>query len=108
MSSQIFKNNIPNNMFFELINSICLKNEKHFTFNFESFKKGIYKEIISNFIEYCKPFYHISKRKYLDKKITFNSFATIMRQICNHNKITYTSKIVYDKSTYNIEYYIYH
>ena len=85
-----------------------MKNEKHFTFNFESFKKGMYKEIISNFIEYCKPFYHISKRKYLDKKITFNSFATIMRQICNHNKITYTSKIVYDKSTYNIEYYIYH
>ena len=108
MSSQIFKNNIPNNIFFELIDSICLKKEKHFTFNFESFKKGMYKEIISNFIEYCKPFYHISKRKYLDKKITFNSFATIMRQICNHNKITYTSKIVYDKSTYNIEYYIYH
>ena len=56
MSSQIFKNNIPNNIFFELIDSICLKNEKHFTFNFESFKKGMYKEIISNFIEYCKPF----------------------------------------------------
>ena len=93
MSSQIFKNSIPNNVFFELIDSICLKNEKHFTFNFESFKKGLYKEIIPNFIEYCKPFYHISKRKYLDKKITFNSFATIMRQVCNHNKITYLSLI---------------
>ena len=107
MSSQIFKNIIPNNIFFELIDSICLKNEKYFICNFESFKKGMYKEIIPNFIKYCNPFYHISKRKYLDKKITFNSFTTIIRQICNHNKITYTSKIVYDKSTYNIEYYIY-
>ena len=108
MSSQIFKNNIPNNVFFELMDSICLKNEKHFTFNFESFKKGIYKELIPTFIEYCKPFYYISKRKYLEKKLTFNSFATIIRQICNNNKITYTSKIVYDKSSYKIDYYIYY
>ena len=108
MSSQIFKNNIPNNVFFELMDSICLKNEKHFTFNFESFKKGIYKELIQTFIEYCKSFYHISKRKYLEKKLTFNSFATIIRQICNNNKITYTSKIVYDKSSYKIDYYIYY
>ena len=33
MSSQIFKNNVPNKDFFELIDSICLKNEKHYTFN---------------------------------------------------------------------------
>jgi hypothetical protein len=108
MTSQIFKNNIPNKFFFELIDAICLKNEKHYTFNFESFKKGIYKESIPQFVELCKPFYHISKRVYLDKKLTYNTFTTILRQICNFNKITYTSKIIYDKSTYNIEYYIYY
>jgi hypothetical protein len=108
MTSQIFKNNIPNKVFYELIDEICLKNQKYYTFNFESYKKGIYKEVIDKFIENCKPFYHISKRKYLEKKITYNSFITIMRQICNYNKITYTSKIIYDKSTYHIEYYIYY
>jgi hypothetical protein len=108
MPSQIFKNNIPNNVFFELLDSICFKNEKYFTFKFESFKKGIYIESIQNFIEYCKPFYYISKHKYLEKKLTFNSFATIIRQICNNNKIIYTSKIVYDKSNYTIQYYIYY
>lgn len=107
MSSQIFKNTIPNKIFFELIDSICLKNEKHYTFNFESYKKGVYKECIMQFIEFCKPFYHVSKLKYLEKKLTYNSFTTILRQICNFNKITYASKIIYDKSSYHIEYYIY-
>jgi hypothetical protein len=107
MSTQIFKKNIPNEIIFELLDVICLKNEKYFTININSFKKGIYTDIIQNFIETCKPYYHISKRKYLERKITYNSFTTILRQICNFNKITYTSKINYDKSTYNIVYYIY-
>lgn len=108
MSTQIFKNNVPNELLFNLLNSICLKNEKHYTFNSESFKRGVYKELIQNFISECIPYYYLSKRKYLEKKLTFNSFTTILRQICNFNKISYTSKIKYDKSTYGIEYYIYY
>ena len=108
MSSQIFKNIIPNYNFYELIDEICLKNVKYYILNFESYKKGIYKEIIPKFIEYCKPFYHISKLKYLEKKLTYNTFITIIRQICNFNKIIYISKIIYNKSSYNIEYYIYY
>lgn len=108
MSTQIFKNNVPNELLFNLLNSVCLKNEKHYTFNSESFKRGIYKELIQNFISECIPYYYLSKRKYLEKKLTFNSFTTILRQICNFNKISYTSKIKYDKSTYGIEYYIYY
>ena len=107
MTSQIFKNNISNDIFFELMKEICLKNDKYFVYNYESFKKGMYKEIIPNFIEYCKPFYHISKRKYLELKTTHKSFTTIIRQICNANKILYEKKIVYNKSNYIIEYYIF-
>jgi hypothetical protein len=107
MSTQIFKNQIPKTLLFDLLDKICLKNEKHYTLNSDSFKKGIYNEDIQKFIEVCKPYYHISKRKYLEKKITYKSFTTILRQICNHNNITYTSQIKYDKSTYDILYYIY-
>lgn len=107
MSTQIFKKSIPNELLFNLLNQICLKNEKHFTLNSISYKKGMYTNLIEKFIEECKPYYHISKRKYLERKITYNSFATILRQICNHNKITYTSQIKYDKSNYDIIYYIY-
>ena len=107
MSTQIFKKNIPNETFFKLLDSICIKNEKHYTFNIESFKIGVFKEIIPQFIEECKPYYHISKKKYLERKLSYNSFTTILRQICNFNKIKYVSQIKYDKSNYSILYYIY-
>jgi hypothetical protein len=108
MSTQIFKNQIPNNVLFDLLDKICLKNEKHFTFNIESFKKGIYNEEIQKFLTICVPYYHLSKRKYLEKKLTQKTFITVLIQICNFNKITYTSQIKYDKSSYDIVYYIYY
>lgn len=108
MSTQIFKNQIPNNMLFDLLDKICLKNEKHYTFNIESFKKGIYNGEIEIFLKSCIPYYHLSKRKYLEKKLTQKTFITVLRQICNFNKIIYTSQIKYDKSAYDIVYYIYY
>ena len=107
MSRQIFKKYVPNEMLFNLLNSICMKNEKHYILNINSFKKGIFNESIKYFVENCKIYYHNSKQKYLERKLTYNSFTTIIRQICNCNKITYTSQIKYDKSTYDIIYYIY-
>ena len=108
MSTQIFKKNLPNEVLFTLLDSMCLKNEKHYTLNIEAFKKGVFKETVQKFITDCTPYYHLSKRKYLERKLTYNSFTTILRQICNFNKITYTSQIIYDKSTYGIVYYIYY
>ena len=108
MSTQIFKNNVPNNILFELLDKICPKNEKHYTLNHDSFKKGIYTQDIQNFLLLCTPYYHISKRKYLERKLTYNNFTTVLRQICNFNRITYTSQIKYDKSSYDILYYIYY
>ena len=107
MSSQIFKKNVPNKIIFDLLDDICSKNEKHYTFNVNSFKKGIFNNSIQKFIDECIPYYHLSKRKYLERKLTYNSFTTILRQICNFNKILYTSQIKYDKSTYGITYYVY-
>jgi len=107
MSTQIFKNIIPSEIIFCLLDSLCIKNDKYYLFNSISFKKGIFTEEINNFVEKCKPYYHISKRKYLEKKVTYNSFTTILRQICNFNKILFTSQIKYDKSNYEIIYYIF-
>ena len=107
MPSQIFKNDIPNDILFELVNKIAVKCNNCFVINNISFKKGIFTNDIINFIETCKSYYHLSKRKYLEKKLTYNSFITVIRQICNNNKITYTSQIKYNKSNYEIVYYIY-
>jgi len=107
MSSQIFKSPIPNDLIINLLDEIAIKTEKCYILNNNAYKKGIYNEIIPTFINECKQYYHLSKRKYLERKITYNSFMTIVRQICNFNKITYTSQIKYDKSSYDIIYYIY-
>lgn len=107
MSAQIFKKNIPTELFFSLLDETSSKNEKHYVFNHASYKKGIFNGVIDVFLENCKQCYHTSKYKYLDRKLTYNSFTTIIRQICKYNQITYTSQIKYDKSTYEIVYYIY-
>ena len=38
--------------------------------------------------------------------MTYTAFTTVLRQICKFNHIKYTTKIRYEKSTYEIVYYI--
>lgn len=107
MSSQIFKNKIPNEFFLNFLNTFCVQNEKYYLLNNSAFKKGLLNNVFDIFLENCKPYYHISKHKYLDGKNTYKKITTIIRQICNYNKLTYTSLIKYEKSTYDIIYFIY-
>jgi hypothetical protein len=106
MTSQIFKTQIPNQLLINLLEENAVKSDKCYVVNNNVYKKGIFNESIPKFIAECRQHYFLSKRKYLDRKLTYNSFITILRQICNVNKITYTSKIKYDKSVYDIEYHI--
>jgi len=107
MSNQIFKKKIKNEDLFALLDELGTKSEKCYIINNDSYKKGIFTNSLPTFIENCKPYYHISKQKYLDRKLTYNSFITVLRQICNFNKIKYMSQIKYDKSRYDILYYVY-
>jgi len=107
MSNQTFKNKIPTEILFELLDNVSGKTDKYYIINNDSYKKGIFTNSISEFFEKCKPYYHLSKQKYLERKLSYNTFTTVLRQICNFNKITYTSQIKYDKSNYNIIYYVY-
>ena len=65
------------------------------------------KNYLNEFIENIKPNYHISKQYYLTRKLNYSKFITIIRQICKSNEIPYTSEITYNKSSYEIQYYIY-
>jgi len=107
MASQIFKKAIPNELLFSLLEKIAFKTEKRYILNNNSYKKGTLDTSVADFMESCKDYYFLSKQKYLDRKLTYNSFITVIRQICNFNKITYTSQIKYSKSDYDIEYSIY-
>ena len=107
MSSQIFKQAIPNEILFNFLENTSFKTEKKYIFNKTAYKKGLVNNIIENFLISCIPYYFSSKKKYLERKISYNTL-TVLRQICNFNKITYTSQIKYDKSDYDIEYYIFY
>ena len=106
MSVQIFKKEIPNEILFELLDKICVKTKEVYIINNISFKKGMYNNLIIDFFEKIRKYYHISKRKYLDKTLTYNSFITVIRQICKFNRLAYKNEIKYDRSTYEIIYYI--
>lgn len=109
MTTQIFKQKIPNDLLIELLNQICISDisYNYYIINNEAYKRGIFNNTIINFIEKCKLYYHKSKLKYLDRKLSYKSFITIIRQICNANNIKYTSQIKYQASTYDIIYFIY-
>jgi len=107
MSLQIFKSQIPNHILIELFDKNFIKNKDFYIINTISFKKGLYNNSIPEFLETCRKYYHISKQKYIDKPLTYNSFITIIRQICKYNNIQYKNEIKYDKSSYDIHYYIF-
>ena len=60
----------------------------------------------TKFKDTIKPYYRGSKQFYVDRDLTFNRFTTIIKQICHLNNNKIISKIVYNKSKYEIEYYI--
>jgi hypothetical protein len=108
MNSQIFKNAIPNSILFNFLDKVCIKNNKYYTINKIVFKKALYNNYFKDFIEECRPYYYLSKQIYLNEPFTYNKFVTIIRQICKHKTITHTSHIKYDKSVYEIIYYVYY
>ena len=107
MNSQIFKNQISNEQLFDLLEKICIKNDKYYTLNKISFKKCEFLNLLEPFCKEISSAYHKSKQFYITRKHNYSSFITIIRQICKLNEINYVSNIIYNKSTYDIVYNIY-
>lgn len=107
MNSQIFKAKVPSDLLLTLLETNCIKSKNYYLFNNAAFKKGLLNGSIEAFINDIKQYYHLSKQYYLTKKVVYNMITTIMRQICKYNSIAFTSQIVYDRSKYEIIYYIF-
>ncbi len=107
MSSQIFKTDVPKDMLFEFLRKVCKEEDNYYLLSKVSFQQAKYHELIRPFCESLKEFYHASKQYYVTRQLDYSKFVTIIRQICRAKQVSYTSKIVYNKSTYDILYYIY-
>jgi hypothetical protein len=108
MKSQLFKSNVPIYILQDLLVNICEKtNHGEYVVSIESFKKGTYLNLITPFFDNLNSYYFDSKKKYVKKQfITYKSFTTVLRQLCNFHDILYTYEVKYYKSIYSIIYKI--
>jgi hypothetical protein len=106
MGTQLFKTNVPIHIILDFIKLICEEKDMTFILNKIIYKQAEYNNNILPFIELLKPYYYKSKLYYLERKLDYVKFMTIIRQLCNLYNIDYTSKIVYNNSNYEIEYII--
>lgn len=108
MSKQIFKDIVPLEILFELLEQICLKTDKYYLVDINSYKKLKYNNLHLPFIESIIDYYHLSKRFYVEREMSYNSFTNIVRQICKSNNIMFTNQIKYSESSYSIDYLVYY
>jgi hypothetical protein len=105
--SQLFKIKIQSSMLFDVL-SKCAKNmDTYYIFNKTTYKTAKYHKHTSDFLTHIGEYYHDSKKFYANRDDTYNNFTTVLRQICKHLSIPYTSRKEYSTSTYHIYYHFY-
>ena len=106
MTSQIFRKPVPPEILFELLDKICFKTDKYYLIDMNAYRKMMFYHFHEPFCADLTPFYHVSKRYYLTREMTYNSFTNIVRQICKSNKHSFYTELKYDYSIYTILYFI--
>jgi hypothetical protein len=107
MSNQIFRKNVPKEVLFALLEKICLKTDKYYYIDMNAYRKMLFLNLNKDFCDELMQYYHLGKHFYLERKMSYNSFTNIVRQICKHCVVMYTSQIKYNESKYNIDYFVY-
>jgi len=106
MTSQIFKSKPDISYLKNLLENISEQHNDKYIINNASFKKGVMFNYIDTFCESIKENYYDSKKFYIERKMTYKYFLTIIRQICKISEINYETETKYNKSTYEIVYSI--
>ena len=105
-ANQLFKTQIEPMILFNFLKTNGEEQEDSYLFSKVFYKKTEYNKRIAPFIAEIMPYYFDSKKYYLERKMDYSKFMTILRQICNCSNIYYYKKMSYDKSSYEILYYI--
>jgi len=95
----IFKKPIPNELLFDLLEKVCLKTRKYYTFCTDSYRKILENSYYEPFLQLLRDeYYHESKRFYAERELSYHMFTTVIKQICRFNSIHIESKIKYYES----------
>ena len=107
MKNQIFKTIIEPNILWDFIKDNGEAKEDYYIFNKSLYKKAVFRDTITPFIQGLDVYYYDSKKHYVRRKMDYIKFITIIRQLCNSIGVNYDTQLVYNNSTYEIVYSIY-
>ena len=104
----IFNSDFSNNILYNFLDIFCVIENNYYILNINCYKKSIFNNDnnIKNFINSIKPYYKKQKIYYLERELNYKNLITIIRHICKYKNIPYRNIIKYDKSKYEIIYYI--
>ena len=106
MSSQLFRKTVPADILIDFLKTNGIRDGLFYVISKIAFRMACYHDRIRPFCESLTDYYHLSKRYYVQRQLDYSKFTTILRQLCKVHHLPYTSRIVYNKSSYDILYYI--
>ena len=107
MKHSVFCESIPLAILFSLLEKICPKNADNFYMVDKNvFRKMLFFDYHKEFLESVEPYYHKSKKYFVNEEFTYNRFVTLIRHICKHHQLHYYNDKKYDRSEYTICYFI--
>ena len=92
----LFREDPPFCLLSGLLERFCIKENGAYLINHIVYKKMRYYEYYDEWLLCLKPYYHLSKQVYTTRKISYNGFTTILRQLCKHFDLEYS--YMYDKN----------
>lgn len=106
VKNQILKERIP--FFNEYLLKFGTLENNYVMINPNNFKRSKYSEIINEFLDKVEPYYHSSKKKYINRNdINYMQFITVLRHISHMNDVFFNYKIKYTNSKHYMEYYFF-
>jgi len=104
----IFKELVPWEYMRILLSEICpsLSLNQLFVIDLNVYKKMIFLEKHYAFLETLKKHYRLEKHFYITREFTYNSFMTILRQICKSHQQPFHTELKFGRAFHNMVYYV--
>ena len=106
MKHYIFIEKVPLEELFFLLEKICASHDSYYIIDNNTYRLMIYHNYHIDFLTKILPYYHKSKRYFVERECTYNSFVNILRQICNSHEHGIVASKKYNHSQYTIRYII--
>ena len=106
MSGQLFREAVPRSLIISVTEALCAKNGGSYTLSLATYRAAAHRGDVERIRNALKPYYHLSKQYYVTRGATYGHTATLLRQLCKSIGASFTSKILYSRSTYELRYRI--